>query len=134
MSNDDFDLVLHQMQKLQLASNFFQFQSLYLHRSPGYPYLWLTNNKNNENTIKWAQFVLKWHQYMSPMKVYMAASIVSNELKGQMRSKKVERSTLSTTVNPISEDSIIDSSTTENPKNATALKNQLKELHLLRVN
>ena len=71
---------------------------------------------------------------MSPMKVYMAASIVSNELKGQMRSKKVERSTISTTVNPISEDFLIDSSTTENPKNATALKNQLKELHLLRVN
>ena len=73
---------------------------------------------------------------MSPMKVYMAASIVSNELKGKMRSKKVERSTLSsTTVNPISEESLIDTSTIENPPiNATALKHQLKEFHLLRVN
>ena len=36
---------------------------------PGYPHLWLTKTKSNENTIKWAEFVLKWHQYMSPLKV-----------------------------------------------------------------
>ena len=101
-------------------------------RSPGYPHRWLSKPISTEEKIQWAEFVLKWHQYMSPLKVYMAASIVANNLKSKTRRSPTILEKKSSKLI----DELVETATTSTsvPNNSTEENSRQDLVHLLRVN
>ena len=101
-------------------------------RSPGYPHRWLSKTLSTEEKIQWAEFVLKWHQYMSPLKVYMAASIVAKNLKSKTkRSPTVLEKKSSKLI-----DELVETATASTfvLNNSTEINSRQDLVHLLRVN
>ena len=100
-------------------------------RSPGYPHRWLSKPISTEEKIQWAEFVLKWHQYMSPLKVYMAASIVANNLKSKTRRSPT---VLEKKSSKLIDESLLVTTTSRSVLNNSTENNSSQDLHLLRVN